>query len=117
MSLLTDSFESAVFLEKHRTPDGEGGFTTVWTESEEQIKVSITFNSSIQAKIGDKLGVTSLYKITTFKGNKLEYHDVLKRLSDGKIFRVTSDGDDVQTPKSARFGQYLQVDAEEWLPS
>ena len=44
---------------------------------------------------------------------KLEYHDVFRRLSDGKIFRVTSDGDDVQTPKSATF-QFSRVTAEEW---
>ena len=69
----------------------------------------------MQARIGEKSGVTSLYTITTDKSVKLEYHDVLKRLSDGKIFRVTSDGDDKVTPPSASF-QFSQVTAEEYVP-
>ena len=33
---------------------------------------------------------------------------------DGKIFRVTSDGDDIQTPERAGFS-FTQVTAEEYL--
>lgn len=116
MSLLKDSMVKVRFLEKTRIPDGEGGFITNWTDGAE-FMASITFDDSMQARIGDKLGVTSMYKVTTSKRNKLEYHDVIKRLSDGKVLRITSDGDDVQTPPSAQFGQYLQVTAEEWIPS
>ena len=43
----------------------------------------------------------------------LYYHDVIKRLSDGKIFRITSDGDDKATPKSASLNM-RSVSAEEW---
>jgi len=114
MSLLTKSMETVCFMEKTRRPDGEGGFITEWTEGTE-FQASITFDSSLQARIADKDGVTSLYTITTGKNAKLEYHDVLKRKRDGKVFRITSDGDDKQTPSSAMFGQYLQVTAEEWV--
>ena len=37
----------------------------------------------------------------------------MKRVSDGKVFRVTSDGDDVITPPFATFS-FHQVTAEEW---
>ena len=114
MSLLTKSMETVNLMEKTRRPDGEGGFITEWTEGTE-FQASITFDSSLQARIADKDGVTSLYTITTGKNAKLEYHDVLKRKRDGKVFRITSDGDDKQTPSSAMFGQYLQVTAEEWV--
>ena len=43
----------------------------------------------------------------------LEYHDVFRRIRDGKIFRVTSDGDDKHTPASANLNM-RQVTAEEW---
>ncbi len=43
----------------------------------------------------------------------LEYHEVFKRLRDGKFFRVTSDGDDKHTPASASLNM-RQVTAEEW---
>ena len=112
MSLLSQAMEDVVMLEKRRIPDGEGGFTTDWVDGV-QFKAAITFNSSMEARTAEKQGVTSRYTITAPLNAKLEYHDVLKRLRDGKVFRVTSDGDDVQTPKSATF-QFLQVEAEEW---
>lgn len=112
MSLLSQAYEDVVMLEKTRTSDGEGGFITEWTEGV-QFQAAITFDNSIQGRIAEKQGVTSRYTITTNKSAKLEFHDVIRRLRDGKIFRITSDGDDVQTPKSASF-QFLQVTAEEW---
>ena len=115
MSLLTEKFEDFVELEKTVTPDGLGGYIVDWSESTE-FKAAITFNSSMQAKIAAAMGVKSLYTVTTRKDYVLYYHDVIKRLSDGKIFRITSDGDDVQTPASASF-QFLQVEAEEWIPA
>lgn len=112
MSLL-DEFKSAVcFLERTRVPDGEGGFHTMWTEGME-FMASITFNTSIEARMAEKQGVTSLYTITTARSMALEYHDVIKRQYDGKIFRVTSDGDDKFTPQSAMLDM-RQVTAEEY---
>lgn len=112
MSLLDEAMERCVLLDKSRSPDGEGGFIENWTESVE-FDAAITFDSSMQARIGQKSGVTSLYTVTLPRGVRLDYHDVFKRLSDGKIFRVTSDGDDKHTPPSASF-QFSQVTAEEW---
>ena len=115
MSLLTSAMEDVVMLEKKRIPDGEGGFITDWAEGV-QFNAAISFDSSMEARTAEKQGVTSRYTITAPLNAKLEYHDVLKRLRDGKIFRITSDGDDVQTPASASF-QFLQVEAEEWIPA
>lgn len=113
MSLLSQSYEDVVLLEKRREPDGEGGFITNWVESI-VFRAAITFDTSMESRIAEKQGVSSRYTVTTNKGATLEYHDVIKRLRDGKIFRITSDGDDKQTPKSASF-QFLQVTAEEWV--
>ena len=112
MSLLTQAMEDVVMLEKRRVLDGEGGFTTDWVDGV-QFKAAITFNSSMEARAAEKQGVTSRYTITAPLNAKLEYNDVIRRLRDGKVFRIKSDGDDVQTPKSATF-QFLQVEAEEW---
>lgn len=113
MSLLNQAYEDVVLMDRRRQPDGEGGWITEWLDSVE-FKAAITFDTSMESRIGEKQGVTSRYTITTNKGAKLEYHDIIRRLRDGKIFRVTSDGDDKQTPKSASF-QFLQVTAEEWV--
>lgn len=115
MSLLYDSMTPCVFMEKVRKPDGQGGFTVVWSDGAE-FRAAIAFDSSMEARIGEKSGVTSLYTVTVDQGTKLEYHDVFRRVSDGKIFRVTSDGDDKRTPPVSTF-RVLQVTAEEWMPA
>ena len=112
MSLLSQAMEDVVMLEKTRVPDGEGGFTTGWTDGV-QFKAAISFDSSMEARTAEKQGVTSLYTVTVPLNCKLEYHDTIKRLKDGKVFRITSDGDDKITPPSASF-QFIQVTAEEY---
>ena len=115
MSLLTQAMEDVVMLEKKRVPDGEGGFTVEWVPGV-SFKSAITFDNSMEARTADKQGVTSLYTVTVPENAKLEYHDVFRRVRDGKVFRVTSDGDDKITPANASF-QFAQVTAEEWIPA
>lgn len=113
MSLLNDAMEKCVFQNKSVVDDGYGGYNTVWSDGAE-FDAAITFDTSIEARTADKQGVTSLYTVTTDKAMNLQYHDVFKRLRDGKVFRVTSDGDDKYTPKIATLNM-RQVTAEEWL--
>lgn len=112
MDLLNNAIETFCFVDKSRKPDGEGGFTTEWAEGAE-FEANARYDSSMQARIAEKQGVTSLYTIITKPEITLEYHDVIKRKEDGKIFRITSDGDDNKTPKGAGL-KMRQVSAEEW---
>ena len=112
MSLIDEAMTPCVMIDRTTQPDGEGGTVTNWIEGA-AFNAAITFDNSIEAKSAAVQGVTSLYTVTVPKRVKLEYHDVFKRLSDGKIFRVTSDGDDKITPERASF-QFAQVSAEEW---
>lgn len=116
MSLLSDSMEKCVMLDRRTEADGYGGFITRWTDGA-PFQASVIVDSSMQARIAGVQGVTSLYTVTTEKSANLQYHDVFRRASDGKIFRVTSDGDDRKTPPSATLNM-RQVSAEEWrLPN
>ena len=112
MSLLNEMQTACVMLNKSKVSDDAGGFITTWTEGVE-FTAAITFSTSVEARVAEKQGVTSLYTVTTQKNALLEYHDVFKRIYDGKIFRVTSDGDDKFTPASATINM-RQVTAEEW---
>lgn len=115
-SLLDMAMEQCVIIDKTTVPDGYGGYKPTWSEGAE-FNASIVLDSSMQAKIAESQGVTGLYTVTTRKAMNLQYHDVFRRLSDGKIFRVTSDGDDKKTPPSASLNM-RQVSAEEWsLPN
>lgn len=117
MSLLIEAMENCIYITRTKisTSDGYGGYMDVFVEGV-QFKAAITFDTSIQARVGEKQGVTSRYTVTTGKEMTLLYHDIFKRLRDGKIFRVTSDGDDKFTPASASLNM-RQVTAEEWEPT
>lgn len=112
MSLLDDALETCVIMDKTTQPDGYGGYISTYTDGAE-FKAAIVFDTSMEARTADKQGVTSLYTVTTSKMLTLEYHDVFRRVRDGKIFRVTSDGDDKFTPASATLDM-RQVTAEEF---
>lgn len=99
-------------LDKVRVSDGEGGFTTSWQEGAE-FDAAIVKDTSLEARIAEKDGLTNTYTVTTSANAALDFHDVFKRLSDGQVFRVTSNGDDKRTPSVASF-QFEQVTAEEW---
>lgn len=113
MSLLNDYMTTCTMLDKVTRPDGMGGYIIEWQDGA-QIECAIRFDNSMQAKIAEKQGVTSLYTIVTKKNINLQYHDVLRREKDGKIFRVTSDGDDNKTPPSASLNM-REVSAEQWV--
>lgn len=113
MSLLDDFMDTCVMLDKTTAADGYGGYITTWTDGAE-FQAAITLDTSIDARVAEKAGVKSLYTVTTAKVLVLEFHDVFRRKRDGKIFRVTSDGDDKATPKSAGLDM-RQVTAEEWV--
>ena len=116
MSLLDEAMETCVLLNKQTTADGYGGYITQWSDGAE-FNCAIVYDTSLEARVAEKQGVNSRYTITVRKNMMLEYHDVIRRVRDGKIFRITSDGDDKYTPASASLNM-RQVTAEEWeLPS
>ena len=115
MSLLDEAMEVCVLLDKVTTADGYGGYRTEYRDGAE-CSAAIVFDTSMAARTGEKAGVTSLYTVTTRKALILQYHDVFRRERDGKIFRVTSDGDDKYTPASAGLDM-RQVTAEEYVPA
>ena len=100
-------------LDKRTEADGYGGYITTYTDGAE-FNAAIIFDTSIEARAAEMQGVTSRYTITTGKEITLEYHDIFRRVRDGKVFRVTSDGDDKYTPASATLN-IRQVTAEEFV--
>ena len=112
MSLLDDAYEPFAMMDKTSDLDEYGSIVRTWKEGA-KIKAVATFDTSTEARVGAAQGVTSLYTITTPRAINLKYYEVIKRVSDGKIFRITSDGDDKKTPSSAHLDM-RQVTAEEW---
>lgn len=112
MSLLDEAMEDFTILNKAVVDDGYGGVITTWSPGA-TIQAAIVHNTSVQQQIAQEMGSTSAYTLTVRKDIELDYHTVLKRKSDDRIFRLTSNSDDKKTPKSAGLNM-RQYTAEEW---
>lgn len=115
MSLLNRAMREAVRLVPESRSDGEGGSVTVWAEKETFSAAIVRVRAS-EAESGDKKTPAERYTVTVPKVVRLMYHDVFRRKTDGKVFRVTSDGDEAETPESSPLS-VRQVSAEEWQVS
>lgn len=116
MSLLSQAMENCIMFDKTSVADNYGGVDYKWVEGA-TFKAAISLDTSTAARVAESQGVKNLYTVVTEKSVNLQFHDVFKRSSDDKIFRVTSDGDDKKTPASAALNMRV-VSAEEWsLPN
>ena len=116
MSLLDVMKEQFVMIDRRANiPDGRGDHTTGYSEGA-QFEAVVEITNSLNESVAQQQGVTGVYDVTVSRGIRFQYHDVFKRLSDGKIFRITSK-DDSETPSSTNL-DIRKVRAEEWeLPT
>ena len=112
MSLLENAYEDFTVINKTIVDDGYGGTAVVWTDGI-TIKGALVFDNSTQMVIAQAMGATSAYTFTVKKNVVLDYHTVIRRESDKKIFRLTSNSDDKKTPEEAALNM-RQYSAEEW---
>lgn len=108
--------EKAVIIDKTYVDDGRGGVTPTYKDGV-SIDAAFSFTASEQMRIAEAAQAVPRYVITTRQNINLQYHDVIRRERDKKIFRITSDGDDNKSPEVSSL--YMrQVEAEEWeLPN
>ena len=112
MSLLEDNFEDFTIINKSVVDDGYGGTQTVWTPGA-TIRGAIVLNSSLAVQVAQVMGSAGQYTLTVRKDTDLDFYTVLRRESDGKIFRIKANSDDKKTPKGAGLNM-RQYDVEEW---
>lgn len=113
-SLLDDFARECVLIEKTRQPDGEGGYMTVYTEGA-SFKNYQAINQSMEARIAEKQGVTSIYSGMVDVDFPIEYNDLYRDKETGFIYRVTSNPDERKAPKSSGLNKlkYFTVEKTE----
>lgn len=112
MTLYERMMQTFCIVTKERVSDGEGGYETKYVDGKE-FEASVVRDTSTEARIAEHDGVTSQYTVTTHKDVTLNFHDVIKRKSDGLIYRITSQGGEVLSPSSPVI-DIAQVSAEKW---
>ena len=112
MSLVDEAMEKAYIMDKATGPDGYGSVEASYKEGAE-IMAAFAYNGSTEARIAAQNGINVRYTVFTKKATVLKFPDVIKRASDGKYFRITSDGNDNRTPTGAGL-DLRAVEAEIW---
>lgn len=100
MSLLDDFSRDCVLIEKKRVPDDEGGYYVEWVDGA-AFKNYQALDTSMEARRAEKEGVTSLYSALVDKSVPIEYNDYFRDKTTGLTYRVTSNPEERQAPKSA----------------
>lgn len=112
MNLLENAYEDFTILNFSQVDDGYGGIARTWFDGI-TIKGAMRYDNSTQMKVAQAMGVTASYTFIVKKNISLDYHTVLRRESDQKIFRLVSNSDDMKTPNTAGLNM-REYDAEEW---
>ena len=112
MNLLDSMMEKCRILNHVRQDDDYGGYTDEWVEGA-TFDATIIKNTSTEATIAEKQGVSEMFTVVTKKTFMLDFHDVFKRIVDGQIFRVTSNAKDSEAPERSTV-KIVKVTAEKW---
>ena len=117
MSLLSAAMTACVRLVRTVERDGRGGSVITWTDtSGDEFNAAIWKKEDRTTETGEKPADVGTYAILA-SGVVLNFHDVIKRKSDDKTFRVTAEGTDSAPPASASGALGVvscNVMAEEW---
>lgn len=100
MSLLSESMEAFIVMNKSTVPDDYGGSKDVYVEGME-IMGAMPYNRSTIAKIANAVSAQTSYTLIVEKKYALEFYTILKRVEDGRLFRIMTGTNDHQTPKTA----------------
>ena len=112
MSLLDVVMEPFTIMNKITVNDKYGGTPTKYVDGEEIEGVAVKGNA-ISNIVAQASGLSVTYKFTTRKKYTLNFHDIIKRNRDGKIFRVTGNSDDTTPPKISKLDMRATT-LEEW---
>lgn len=113
LSLLDSMMEKCKILNHVRQDDPYGSYTETWTEGA-TFEATIIKNTTTEAVVAEKQGIDEIFTIVTKRSFLLDYHDVFRRISDGQVFRVTSNAKDSEAPDASTV-QIAKVSAEKWV--
>lgn len=105
-----DFYEDAQIIDNISKSDGMGGVN--WEQAPgAPFRAGFFVNNSNEAVIAGRLGNKAIFTIQTGVNVELEQNDVVLRLKDNRMYRVTSNAGDMTTPEVAS-DHYREVTAE-----
>lgn len=112
MPMIFDVMEEFVVLVKTPVSDGMGGFDYEYVDGV-TFRAALRKETSPEARVAEQQGVNEMFTIVVDAGTPLEYHDVIRRVSDGAVFRLTSNTRDSAAPGPSSV-KIAKATAERW---
>lgn len=100
MNLLTSVMEPYAMMDRVTVNDDMLGFKTTWVEGA-QFDAYVRKESAPEITVAEQQGVREVFTLIVPKGTPLEYHDVIMRVRDGSVFRLTSNVKDHEAPSAS----------------
>ena len=113
--LIFDMMERCCYVNRAIVDDPYGSTTEIWTDGA-QFDASIIKNSTTEAQIAAQQGINEMFTVVVKKGTNLQNNDVIKRISDGVKFKITSNTLDSAAPGASSV-KIAKVSAERWSPN
>ena len=113
MSLLDKMKDACVMMVKTSVSDGMGGFIVSWVDGA-SFDAVIRKDSAPEIRVAEQQGVDEQFTVIVSKSTTLAFGDVFKRVSDGAIFRMTSNTLDAAAPGVSSV-QIAKGTAERWV--
>ena len=92
--------KECVILNKTTQNSPEGGYITSWNECAHFTNYQ-ALDTSTEAQIAEKQGLTALYNVLVEKSVPLAYGDYYRDIETQTTYRVTSEPSEVQAPASS----------------
>lgn len=114
LSLVDSMMEDCVLLDRRTASNGMGGYTQQYVDGA-AFQAAIVKDSTPIVTVADKPETAEKYTVTTRAAVELQFHDIFRRTSDGKTFRVTNEiQDSAPPPPASAVMRFRQVTAERW---
>ncbi len=114
MSLLDEylQMDKFVIMDKTTESDGLGGVITVWKEGA-PVLVALQQESATGKQIAQALTGVKTFTVVTKRNVVFRFGDVIKRVRDGRVYRISADAEDLKTPNSSSLDM-RQTTAEDY---
>lgn len=115
MTMIESMFVDFHLMDRTTVPDPYGGHEDSYVPGA-AFQAYARKDNSTEAIIAEKNGLKENFTIVHYRTFRLRQNDIVKRDSDGQLFRITSDTLDSEAPDQSSV-KIARCSAERWKPT
>lgn len=115
MSYFFDAFDDFYIKNRSVSPDGEGGTITEWSDGA-VIKASLDLGGSTEVRQAEAQNLKTVFTATFPIDTPVKYNDYIENVKTGKVYRITSEPKENETPPTAKYQSCFATAVRAELP-